>query len=211
MRHHPGEDLLLAYAMGASGEAVSLIVAAHLGFCADCRKSLAALEAAGGVLLADLQPAALGEGALDQVLARLGGQAPKPAPAPRIDSDVPAPLRAYVGNQMGAVSWRPVAPGISYRPFFKKGSTRAQLIRVEPGHGVADHTHEGAELSLVLAGGYTDETGQYGVGDFQTTSPEIEHAPTADADGTCIILAVTEAPLVFRGWLPRLIGKLAGF
>lgn len=185
-------------------------VATHLGYCAECRKSLAALEAAGGVLLADLQPAALNAGALDHVLSRLGAQAPK-AVAPKVDSDVPGPLRAYVGNKIGAVSWRPIAPGISYRPFFKKGSTRAQLIRVEPGHGVADHTHEGAELSLVLAGGYTDVTGQYGVGDFQTTSPEIEHAPVADADGTCIILAVTEAPLVFRGWLPRLIGKLAGF
>lgn len=211
MRHHPGEDLLLAYAAGTSDEAVSLIIATHLVFCGECRKSLAVLEAAGGAMLTDLKPTAMEEGALDRVLARLGVPDARPVITPASDNDVPAPLRAYVGNKLADVSWRFIAPGLSYRAFFKRGGTRVQLIRVEPGHGVADHTHEGAELSVVLVGGYTDETGQYGAGDFQTASPAIQHAPNADADGVCIILTVTDAPLVFRKWLPRFVARLAGF
>ena len=210
VHHHPGEDLLLAYASGSSDEALSLVIASHLVFCPRCRRDLAALEAAGGVLLSDLAPASLAVDALNRTLARLGEQETARRPAPVISS-VPAPLRPYVGKDFSQVAWRRIAPGIAYHPFYSRGRTRAQLIRVAAGHGVAEHGHQGSELSLVLEGGYTDETGQYAVGDFQTTSPEIVHTPTADADGTCIILAVTEAPLLFRGLLPRLIGKLAGF
>ena len=211
VQHHPGEELLLAYASGASDEALSLVVASHLVFCPGCRQALAALEATGGVLLNDLPPTALGEKALSEVLARLGEQPRRPVARKPVKSAIPGPLRSYVGDDFANVPWRRIAPGIAYHPFFSRGATRAQLIRVAAGHGVAEHTHRGSEMSLVLEGGYTDETGQYAVGDFHTTSPEIVHTPTADADGTCIILAVTEAPLVFRGLLPRLIGKLAGF
>ena len=37
IHHHPGEELLLAYAAGASDEALSLIVATHMAYCATCR------------------------------------------------------------------------------------------------------------------------------------------------------------------------------
>src|SRR5690242_8472215 len=100
MRHHPGADLLLAYAAGTSGEAVSLIVATHLVFCGECRQSLAVLETAGGVMLTDLKPTAMAEGALDQVLTRLGAQGARPVVTLASDSDVPAPLRAYVGDKL---------------------------------------------------------------------------------------------------------------
>ena len=72
-----------------------------------------------------------------------------------------------------------------------------QLIRTAPGAGVGTHTHRGEELTLVLTGGFTDATGSYRRGDLQTTTPEIVHRPVTDDDGTCITLAMTDAPLKF--------------
>ncbi len=210
LKHHPDADILLSYASGASPEAVSLAVAGHLTFCGECRRSLRALESAGGRMLSDLEPASLTPGALEKVLGSLNQQDLR-TPASKDDGSVPAPLRPYVGDHFETLRWRRLAPGIAYYPFTAGAGHRVQLIRAAAGHGVARHSHRGREMTLVLQGGFSDETGQYSVGDFQTASSDITHMPVADADGACVILGVTDAPLVFSGLLPRLIGKLAGF
>jgi putative transcriptional regulator len=45
----------------------------------------------------------------------------------------------------------------------------------------------------------------------QSTTPDVVHEPTANPGPVCINLAVTDAPLVFRGLLPKLVGRLFGF
>ena len=55
-RHHPGEELLLAHAAGTLGAGPGLIVAVHLEACGACRALVAALEVAGGVMMAELPP-----------------------------------------------------------------------------------------------------------------------------------------------------------
>ena len=43
---------------------------------------------------------------------------------------------------------------------------RVSLLRLEPGRGLPLHRHVADEYTVVLQGGYTDNTGNYGVGDF---------------------------------------------
>ncbi|HEY8696335.1 MAG TPA: ChrR family anti-sigma-E factor [Rhizomicrobium sp.] len=211
--HHPGEELLIAYAAGASDEAVSLIVATHLALCPDCRREVANAESAGGALLEDMQPVHLSDAALPRVLSRLNGAEPKPAPraASRNGFKAPEPLRSYLGGDLDQVRWRPVAKGLAYRPILKRGRTRAQLVKSAPGHGVSLHTHKGEEFSLVLTGGYTDANGHYLRGDLQTATPETLHHPIADGDDDCIILAVNDAPLRFKSPAMALLAKVFGF
>lgn len=211
--HHPGEELLIAYAAGASDEAVSLIVATHLALCPDCRREVRNAEGAGGTLLEDLQPAPLPDTALDAVMSRLNGAEAKPAPkAPlRNGHQAPEPLRSYLGGDLDSVRWIPVAKGLAYRPIFKKGNTSVQLVRSKPGHGVSLHTHRGEEYSLILTGGYTDPTGHYIRGDVQTGTPELTHHPVADEGEDCITLAVADAPLAFRNPFVGLLARLMGY
>jgi len=209
--YHPGEELLLGYASGAASEAVSLLVATHLTLCPQCRAVVTGAEAAGGSLLADVAPVALEAGAYRSLLARLDAPQPRTVPDVKIAHDVPAPLQAYVGGDFATLAWRRITAGISYFPLATKGGTRARLIRVLPGAGASPHTHRGEEWTLVLTGSYSDCTGKYGVGDVQSTTPDIRHAPAADPGPVCINLAVTDAPLVFEGFLPKLVGKFFGF
>lgn len=209
--HHPGEELLLSYASGAANEAVALLVASHLALCPQCRLVVASSEAAGGSLLEDIPPVAMSAQAYQSVLSRLDEPAAAIVRSAHLDSSVPAPLRPYIGNDIDDIAWRPIVSGLSHYPLVTRDGVRARLIRAEPGAGVAPHTHRGEEWTLVLTGSFSDVTGTYGPGDVQTTTPDIEHQPTADPGPACINLAVTDAPLVFRGLLPKLVGKMFGF
>lgn len=209
--HHPGDELLLAYANGASSEPVALLVATHLSVCEDCLRSVRDMEAMAGAMLSSVEPVALSEHALRAVLSRLEEKAPEsntPSPA---HGDVPSALQPYIGDEFAKARWIAVAPGLSHIPLITRDGVRARLIRAKPGAGVSVHTHRGEEWTMVLTGSYHDETGQYLPGDVQTTTPDMFHRPVADEGPVCINLAVTDAPLIFKGLLPTVIGRIFGF
>ena len=209
--HHTGEELLLSYALGASSEPVSLLVATHLSVCAQCRATVRELEATGGALLAKIEPAAMSERALRSVMSRIDEVVPERSVTPGVQSGVPSPLRVYIGDDFAKARWVPIAPGLSHLPLMTRGGTRARLIRARAGAGVAVHTHRGEEWTMVLTGSYHDETGRYQPGDVQTTTPQVLHQPVADEGPVCINLAVTDAPLIFTRLLPKVVGKVFGF
>src|ERR1700761_2957287 len=209
--HHPSDEFLLSYAAGATDEGTSLVLATHLALCPKCRGVLAAAEAAGGALLDKEAPVALESDALSSVLSRLDdAPAAKSAhkPAPFV---APEPLRSYLGGDLDSVRWTKIAGGISFKPLFRRGDTRVQLIRSRAGHGVGVHTHHGEEFTLCLTGGYSDNTGQYARGDLQFTTPDILHRPLADEGEDCVVLAVSEGSLRFSNFAVGLIGKWFGF
>ena len=214
IRHHPGDEFLLAHASGAAGEAVSLLVGTHLALCPSCRGKVASMEQIGGAMLDEVAPAEMSASSLPSVMAKLDIVVEdKSARAADLTPPLiaPEPLRSYIHGDMDRVRWIPIGPGVSYRPLLKRKDARVQLIRTAPGAGVGTHTHRGEELTLVLTGGFTDVTGSYRRGDLQTTTPEIVHRPVTDADGTCITLAMTDAPLKFTSPVVGLLGKLFGF
>jgi putative transcriptional regulator len=212
--HHPDDELLSTYAVGAAEPATSLMVATHLTYCAKCRAEISILESLGGQMLCDLPAAALDARALETVLARLDNAAiekPAPAGSVKIGNPVPRPLRSFVGDDLDRVRWRHVIPGLSYRMLMRRGRTRVYLTKSRPGAGIGLHTHKGNELTVVLAGGFTDEMGSYAKGDIVLTTPDINHTPIADDDGDCITLAMTDAPLKFRNVGAGLVARIFGF
>jgi putative transcriptional regulator len=66
------------------------------------------------------------------------------------------------------------------------------------------------ELTLVLQGAFQDEDGYYGRGDIEIASQDVYHTPVADISEDCICLAVTDAPLKFKGLIPRLAQPFLG-
>ena len=210
VQHHPDEALLLAHAAGGLDGAMSLIVATHLFFCARCRRTVAHQEEIGGALLEDLVPVAMDEGALERVLARLDEPVAQEAVQPSNDN-TPAPLRAVLGRDLSQVRWRPLAPRLGYVNLARRGPVRVRLLRGAPGAHVGQHTHRGAEYTLVLRGGYTDVTGSYGPGDFHAASGEVHHNPIVDPEEDCINLAVTTDRLDFESLIHRTVARLFGF
>jgi len=210
IHHHPGEALVLAHAAGSLDPAMALIVATHLHFCAQCRADAVLALAVGSTLLEQMQPALLTADALTRTLARL--DTPEtPSPTLVSNDNTPLPLRAFMGHDLSAVRWRLMGQRLGYATLYRRGGLTLRLLRGSPGTDVGAHTHRGEEYTLVLRGGYRDETGAYGPGDFQAASGDTTHNPVADPGEDCINLAVTIGGLRFRGTGRNLVAKLFGF
>ena len=78
-------------------------------------------------------------------------------------------------------------------------------MRIKSGTAMPSHTHEGTELTLVLAGGFSDERGHFLRGDLAEVDASVDHRPIADPGDDCICLAVTDAPLRLTGPFGRLL------
>ncbi len=200
-QHHPQGDVLLAYAAGTLDEASSVLVATHLALCPHCRADVARLEAVGGEILETVDIAPMSAGALDNVLARLDMPvAPQPAKSnarDRAPSALPRPLRDYVQANDNDIQWKKLTSGVEYLDLnIRANGRRARLLKILPGTRVPRHGHGGEEMTMVLAGGYTDEFGSYGRGDVETADSSHVHQPIADAGEPCICLTVTRGALL---------------
>ena len=88
------------------------------------------------------------------------------------------------------------------------GAAEFSLYHIAEGGRIPQHNHSGTEMTLVLQGGFSDESGSYHAGDFITREAGDIHAPTALPGGDCICLAVLESPLRFTRWHHRWLSPL---
>ena len=211
MSRHPAPDeLLLDYATGVLPEGPALAVSLHVALDPAARRTVDRLRALGGALLEDEAAAPeLGEAALARVMARLEGVPvePKvPAPQRRPGFDwAPAPLLPY----LGAMDWKRAFGGFEQIEIGLHGDThKVALLRLQPGKGLPVHRHVANEFTVVLQGGYTDNTGNYAVGDFAVGPGARQHEPIADPGEPCIALIVVEKPIVLTGAWGRWLNPL---
>lgn len=202
MAHHIPDAMLAAYAAGTLCEAFSLVVAAHVSLCDECRVALSAHEAVGGVVLDNLAQEPVSSDMKASVLAALDAPAPIEVATER-QGIYPSPIVERLKN--AAPTWKNLGMGVKQDILFRNAAGSARLLYIPPGVAVPDHSHQGLELTLVLQGSFSDETGHFGVGDVEVADDDIEHTPTADAGAPCICLAATEAPLQFNGFWPKLL------
>lgn len=212
IKHHLTEPLLIGYAAGTLPEAFNLVVATHISMCDDCRAALAEYEAVGGEVMLDAAPAQIADDALAATLAMIDGgvMAEKPTPVRRQDSLFPSPLQDYVNGDVDSLKWRKVGGGVSQLVLETSKEATVRLLRIPAGTAVPDHGHRGTELTLVLQGAFVDEEDRFGTGDIEVANEELQHTPVAEDGEDCICLAATDAPLRFRGLVPRIAQRFVG-
>lgn len=213
--HHIPAELLLDYATGNLAEPWSLVVACHLTLCPHCRRALATVEATAGAMLEEIAPQPVKASSFAAVAAKLGPQeaAVVAPPQPLNTGGVPMPLRDYLPTGIDSIRWRWSGAGLQSHalPMRKAKGGMVSLLKVAPGAGLPLHTHAGDEMTLVLSGGYTAGDGAFRRGDVEIADGSVEHRPIAMADGPCICLAVTDAPLRFSGSFGWLLNQWARF
>ena len=194
----------MAYSAGTLPEAFNLTVAAHISLCDECRARLGAFDSIGGAMLSSVEAPDMAHGSMQAALAAAKSGAAAPLREPRKSGILPAPLQDYVGGDLDAVGWRPVGMGVRQAILPTKGGATARLLHIKAGAAVPDHGHRGIELTLVLQGAFVDDGGRFARGDIEIANEDLDHTPVADTGIDCICLAATDAPLKFRGWIPRL-------
>ncbi len=205
IKHHLNDALLMGYCAGTLPEAFNLVVATHISLCDDCRARMHSFDAVGGAMVEGASGAAMDEGSLAATLALIA-DAEWQAPVmehPARPGLFPAPLRDYVGGDLDAVKWRRVGGGVSQAVLETAGKSTVRLLRIPGGVAVPDHGHNGMELTLVLQGAFRDETDRFAAGDVEVADDAMVHTPVAEPGADCICLSATDAPLRFKGLLPR--------
>jgi putative transcriptional regulator len=167
-------------------------------------------DVAAAVFLADEAPAPLAVDALNLVLSRIDDGEALEAKAKaagrstrRFAAEVaalPSPVREAALDAMGADQrWKFAGVGIHRLPLLSDQGAQAVLMRIEPGHGVAEHDHEGDELTLVLTGAYNDGDASYGPGDVSLARPGFVHTPRAEPGDVCYVLLAFRGAPKFKG------------
>ena len=222
--YHPETGALVDYAAGAASQAASVMIASHLALCPACRGEVTRLEALGGAMLEELPPTPLASADIDALLARLDKlDAERPSFAPErqpvaASIVIPRPLRDYlgdvdVGGDLTALPWRKLGGGvdeIEIRQAAGHGE-HLRLLRIKAGSTVPRHTHDGNEMVMVLAGGFTDASGHYLRGDVGVSDTRVHHTPVADSDTNCVCLSYTDGPLRFTGPVGWILNRFIRF
>lgn len=210
--HHLDDATLLRYASGDLDSAFTIVVAAHLAMCDQCRKAVRDAEEIGGHMMDHVAQAPVAEDAFDKMMARLdaGDQEQIEVDLSRNadpESNVPLPLRGLIGDHLDDVSWRLVAPGVRKHEIQmgKKGESSLYMLNISPGMAVPEHGHGGAEMTLILSGAYRDKLGVFGPGDVADLDEDIEHQPIVEPGEACICLVATETPTRFKDFIVRLM------
>lgn len=203
--HHIAEKLIAAHVAGQLPHVFSVVVAAHISVCDECRARAEAAEVLGGALMDSVGPVNLSSGALERVMAALDDDAPAPAPIAR-SGIFPAPVMQAIGGKPPA--WRMLGGGVRQQILAADGEGSLRLLYIPPGLAVPEHGHRGLEMTMVLQGSFSDSEGRFAAGDVEVAGGDLDHQPIAGAEGPCICLAATDAPLRFHALLPRLLQPL---
>lgn len=230
IKHHPNDATLMSFAAGSLSEALCAVVVAHTSTCSSCAKKVRDLELVGSMFFDKIEPVELDGSApslaLRGIEAEIGtvsnpsSSADNPGSAhteteinTSIWSEIPAPLAAFIGNNLDDIPWKRLGFGVWHAhvgPESECGRGDLRLIKVAPGQVLPEHSHGGTELTLVLRGSYKDEIASFGVGDVEDVDGDTEHQPVSDAKEGCICLIASESPAKYRNLVARLVQPLTG-
>jgi len=205
-KNHPKNETLAEFAAGTLDEGRSLVVAAHLSMCGECRGAVAAFEAVGGEMLNAIEPAAMSEGAAARALSLLDREPAPSAPKKSASPPVWQPEQdTLLGYDLGP--WRWVSPGLHYRAVktAEAGGTRVFILKAVPGLKIPAHDHTGTELTCVLKGAFIHEGGRYAAGDCDDADQDDAHNPVIDDGEVCICLVAMQGQIRLTGLFGRMI------
>jgi putative transcriptional regulator len=204
------ETLAAVFEAGRGNRAVELLAQTTFAMRADAGFVEREDDLAAAVFLAEEEPATLAAGALDRVFDRIEAAETLDRRALALAdardgltaeiASLPSPVREAALQAMDEQHrWTFAGLGIQRLSLFTDRGEHAELLRIEPGHGVADHDHEGEELTLVLTGAYHDGHAAYLPGDASVARPGFVHTPKAEPGEVCYVLLAYRGALKFKG------------
>ncbi|KTA75919.1 ChrR family anti-sigma-E factor [Aeromonas salmonicida] len=219
IKTHPTQAMLRAFAADELPLPLAVGVSAHCELCPECAASLRACEEelARQYLEPTEQSAEVIEpmpAGLDAVLAGIlqqpvANQAELGQPAPSTP-ELQVAGHSYrlprVLARHHAPKWRHIGAIRQHSLPLDEMGARASLLHIEAGGRIPEHTHQGYELTLLLAGNMQDGDICYQAGDFIWRDASHAHSPHTP-DG-CLCYTVQDAPVQFTKGLSRLLNGI---
>lgn len=233
---HPTDAMLHAYVAGDLNSASGLVVLAHLDMCPHCQRMINEIENelsedfelhsnSSSLNDVDMQlmldaifsssaPVAANSDSETAVASHARQRSRKAVEPNTLDNMIYLEGKRFqlprsLANQKHRIGpWNKMM-GNMWRASINLGTEEiANLIYMDRGASVPEHTHKGTELQLIISGSFNDEYGTYSDGDLIMLDHTHQHTPqTRDED--CLILAVMDAPLHFTSGISRLLNPFS--
>ncbi|MEO1293490.1 MAG: cupin domain-containing protein [Pseudomonadota bacterium] len=195
-------DLLMGYASGTLSPGMQMLCAAHLEISGEASDTLALGEEIGGAFLKSMPTAGVVPLDFDALTARIDAQASEAEPIG--SQPLPDAVKSALGMRFDEIPWRFRLPGLSEYVLEGFDGERVSLMRARPGAAILQHTHEGDEATLILAGALKDGDRVLRRGEISLAGPDHHHHPEIHGDEICYSLAVSQG-VRFTGTLGRAI------
>ncbi|MBS4696407.1 cupin domain-containing protein [Aeromonas allosaccharophila] len=224
IKAHPTDPMLRAFAADELPLPLAVGLSAHCELCPDCAARLKTFEeelaqqylaSSAEHELAPRDDVALDAG-FDAMLADILAQ-PEPVAAPVIDLPRAQPGELEVAGhayrlprvlaRYRSPRWRHIGAIRQQSLPLDEMGARASLLHIEAGGRIPEHTHQGYELTLLLAGTIEDGDTLYKAGDFIWRDASHSHSPHTP-DG-CLCYTVQDAPVQFTKGLSRLLNGIS--
>jgi putative transcriptional regulator len=224
--HHPSDEMLMSHIKGDLPETISIAIAAHAQLCSKCQTKTdqfttvisascwqqpQAGQNVGQRLVLDDSELALNNEKFATMLDSILSEEPElsfltvPVPTTvKVHEDsyvLPTALCRYnqpKWQQLGAIS--------RARVLEEPGDIRASLLHISAGGSIPHHTHKGFEITLLLAGSFADEDGEYHAGDFIYLDSQHAHSPVTKTG--CLCYAVLNAPMRFTSGMSKMFNPI---
>ena len=95
------------------------------------------------------------------------------------------------------------------RILLDEGEIHTNLLHIGAGGSIPEHTHKGFELTLLLAGTFADEQGEYVQGDFIMLDKRHQHQPATELG--CLCYTVANDALHFTQGINKLLNPIGSF
>ncbi|MDV5169827.1 ChrR family anti-sigma-E factor [Photobacterium rosenbergii] len=212
---HPNHDLLSRYANGELDSASSILISAHLEFCPHCRQKIAAIEAKQARILESSESATLTP-SLSAMMLEIMAHEPAETIIEEVTDceltmeDKTYPLPSVLQRHNDKIGpWSRLPGNIKRAQVEVSGDSKMNFIYMDSDSSLPEHTHQGQEITLVLAGEFYDESGTYKPGDFIVQTDEHTHLPRTREGQDCLCLTLLNAPLHFTSGLATLLNPFS--
>ena len=216
--HHLTDETIQDYAAGSLSMPMETLVACHLTVCGHCRSRASTSDNIGGSLLVEVDPVEMSATASDilkrAAMAPAHGAGSMAPPVVKEVAGIPRPLaRLLPEGGMDQLDWRRIAPGIKQHNLSSQHRKHGafQLLHLEPGVRLSEHSHNDRELTYLVQGSYEDEIGHFQAGDIADLDGHEEaHRPVVNSEVPCIALIATHSPVNYSGVFGKIMQPFVG-
>ncbi|AZG72989.1 ChrR family anti-sigma-E factor [Shewanella livingstonensis] len=222
INYHPDQHLLSLHAKGELPLSMSIAISAHAELCQHCQQQLDQMTIAFSEQ--QFESTATHQSVdtndnhqLDELLNQLLNStldtlvAEQPNKVNSIEDNSVSikgqfyPLPRVFRKQINA-SWQGIGKVSRLRLDTGESQARASLLHIAPNGEIPEHTHKGAELTLLLAGEFSDCYNTYKPGDFMLLDKDHQHSPKT-LEG-CLCYTIVDAPLYFTKGISKLLNPI---
>ncbi|MDN4501056.1 ChrR family anti-sigma-E factor [Alteromonadaceae bacterium BrNp21-10] len=192
IKHHPNQSMLMAFAQGQLPASLSIAVSVHTDHCQHCQDQVLALQENAAQILDDNDPN-LPEWDSDDMINAITEDDCEIHP--KSSAPLQLNIKGYAYQLPRALqsvpmsNWLKLGKLARARIDLNEGEVHTNLLHIDQGGEIPLHTHKGFELTLLLAGSFSDESGHYVPGDFIWLTHSHTHSPSTKEGCLCLTVA----------------------